>query len=639
MAHKVACWHLMMLLFYFLVTASQFFVTSHGASTDAEILVNFKNSLSTNSLLYDWNASGIPPCTGGTDNWVGLRCNNDSTIDKLLLENMGLKGTIDIDILMQLPTLRTLSFMNNSFEGPMPEVKKLSSLRNLYLSNNNFSGKIDKDAFDGMSSLKEVYLAHNEFTGEIPRSLVLVQKLTKLSLEGNQFDGNLPDFPQENLTVFNAAGNNFKGQIPTSLADFSPSSFAGNQGLCGKPLPACKSSRKKTVVIIVVVVVSVVALSAIVVFACIRSRQNKTLKFKDTKKKFGDDKKEAQSSDQFGDGKMGDSGQNLHFVRYDRNRFDLQDLLRASAEVLGSGTFGSSYKAVLLDGPAMVVKRFRHMSNVGKEGFHEHMRKLGTLSHPNLLPLVAYYYRKEEKLLVSDFVGNGSLASHLHGKRSPGKPWIDWPTRLRIIKGVAKGLAYLYKEFPTLALPHGHLKSSNVLLDDTFEPLLTDYALVPVVNKDHSQQVMVAYKSPECSQSDRPNRKTDVWSLGILILEILTGKFPENYLTQGKGGDADLATWVNSVVREEWTGEVFDMDMMRTKNCEGEMLKLLKIGMCCCEWNLERRWDLKVAVAKIEELKERDNDNDDFSNSYASEGEVYSSRAVTDDDFSFSVNG
>ncbi|KAL3565949.1 hypothetical protein D5086_031364, partial [Populus alba] len=495
---------MMLLLFYFLVTASHFFVTSHGA-TDAEILVNFKNSLSTNSLLYDWNVSGIPPCTGGTDNWVGLRCNNDSTIDKLLLENMGLKGTIDIDILMQLPTLRTLSFMNNSFEGPMPEVKKLSSLRNLYLSNNNFSGKMDKDAFDGMSSLKEVYLAHNEFTGEIPTSLVLVQKLTKLSLEGNQFDGNLPDFPQENLTVFNAAGNNFKGQIPTSLAEFSASSFAGNQGLCGKPLTVCKSSRKKTVVIIAVVVVSVFALSAIVVFACIRSRQNKTLKFKDTKKKFGDDKKEAQSPDQFGDGKMGDSGQ-LHFVRYDRDRFDLQDLLRASAEVLGSGTFGSSYKAVLLDGPAMVVKRFRHISNGGKEGFHEHMRKLGTLSHPNLLPLVAYYYRKEEKLLVSDFVENGSLASHLHGKRSPGKPWIEWPTRLRIVKGVAKGLAYLYKEFPTLALPHGHLKSSNVLLDDTFEPLLTDYALVPVVNKDHSQQVMVAYKSPECSQSVRIGR-------------------------------------------------------------------------------------------------------------------------------------
>lgn len=222
-------------------------------------------------------------------------------------------------------------------------------------------------------------------------------------------------------------------------------------------------------------------------------------------------------------------------------------------------------------------------------------------------------------------------------KRAPGTPGLDWPTRLKIIKGVAKGLDYLYKEFPSLTLPHGHLKSSNVLLDHTFEPLLTDYALVPVVTREHAQQVMVAYKSPEFTQTDRTTRKTDVWSLGILILEMLTGKFPENYLKQGKGGNADLATWVNSVVREEWTGEVFDKDMKGSKNGEGEMLKLLKIGMCCCEWNVERRWDLSEAVEKIEELKERDNENDEFS-SYASE-EVYSSRALTDDDFSFSVKG
>nr|XP_034923536.1 probable LRR receptor-like serine/threonine-protein kinase At4g31250 [Populus alba] len=414
---------------------------------------------------------------------------------------------------------------------------------------------------------------------------------------------------------------------------------AGNKGLCGKPLPACKSSKKKTMMIIAVAVVAVVALSAIVAFSCICCRTAKTPKFYYSKKKIamnGVGKREIQSSDQFGDGKTVDNGQ-FHFVRCDRGRFDLQDLLKASAEVVGSGTLGSSCKTVLSDGPSMVVKRFRHMSTVGNEEFHEHMRKLGTLSHPNLLPLVAYYYRKEEKLLVSDLIENGSLASRLHAKRAPGKPWLDWPTRLKIVKGVARGLVYLYKEFPTLALPHGHLKSSNVLLDDQFEPLLTDYALVPLVNRDHAQQVMVAYKSPEFTHSDRTTRKTDVWSLGILILEILTGKFPENYLMQGRGGDADLATWVNSVVREEWTGEVFDMDIMRTKNCEKEMQKLLKTGMCCCEWNMENRWDLKEAVAKIEELKERDNDNDDFSNSYASE--VYSSRAMTDDDLSFSVNG
>lgn len=108
----------------------------------------------------------------------------------------------------------------------------------------------------------------------------------------------------------------------------------------------------------------------------------------------------------------------LYFVRNGTERFELQDLLRASAEVLGSGSFGSSYKAILLSGPAMVVKRYMQMSNVGKEDFYEHMRKLGSLSHPNLLPLVAFYYKKEEKLLITDFAENGSLASHLHGKLS-----------------------------------------------------------------------------------------------------------------------------------------------------------------------------------------------------------------------------
>lgn len=114
--------------------------------------------------------------------------------------------------------------------------------------------------------------------------------------------------------------------------------------------------------------------------------------------------------------KRSDNGGKLHFVRSDRERFELEDLLRASADVLGSGSFGSSYKAMLAGREPIVVKRFKEMSNVGKEEFYAHMRLLGSLSHPNLLPLVAFYYKKDEKLLVTDFAANGSLASHLHGK-------------------------------------------------------------------------------------------------------------------------------------------------------------------------------------------------------------------------------
>lgn len=205
---------------------------------------------------------------------------------------------------------------------------------------------------------------------------------------------------------------------------------------------------------------------------------------------------------------------------------------------------------------------------------------------------------------------------------------------MRIIKGVARGLAYLYREFPGQNLPHGHLKSSNVLLDRSMEPRLAEYGLVPVMNRSHAQQFMAAYKSPEASQSDGPTEKTDVWCLGILILELLTGKFPANYLRHGKGPNSDLATWVNSVVKEEWTGEVFDKDMSGTRNGEGEMLKLLKTGMHCCEWSEENRWDWNEAVAKIEELKEKESE-DEFS-SFNSEGDFYS-RPMTEEDFSFSV--
>lgn len=113
--------------------------------------------------------------------------------------------------------------------------------------------------------------------------------------------------------------------------------------------------------------------------------------------------------------RKGDQGR-LMFVRDDRGRFfELQDLLKATAEVLGAANLGVCYRATLTSGHSVVVKRFKEMNRVGREDFEEHMRRLGRLSHPNLLPLVAYYYRKEEKLLIHDYVPNRSLANLLHG--------------------------------------------------------------------------------------------------------------------------------------------------------------------------------------------------------------------------------
>ncbi|KAJ9556334.1 hypothetical protein OSB04_010948 [Centaurea solstitialis] len=396
-----------------------------------------------------------------------------------------------------------------------------------------------------MSSMRKIELQNNKFTGRIPGSLREMKILVDLQMQDNGFEGEIPDLEQKNLKV-NFANNRLSGPIPPGLRNQDPNSFAGNN-VCGSPvMNPCKISKKKNpqkTLIIAIVTILGVLVAFVFSLLILRTRRmakngynyQQTTKVDKNSTYKSDTKDVEMSSYEDESYKQTKNGGKLQFVRNDREEFELHDLLRASAEVLGGGSFGSSYKATLANGPAVVVKRFREMSNVRKEEFYSHVRRLGSLSHPNLLPLVAFYHKKDEKLLITDFAENGSLASHLHGNRKPNEPGLDWPTRLKIIKGVAQGLDYLYKELPHLALSHGHLKSSNVLLDDAFNPLLADYGLIPLINKRHAQKFMVAYKSPEFTYHDRTTPKTDVWCLGILVLEMLTGKFRQTTLNKGKG--------------------------------------------------------------------------------------------------------
>ncbi|KAL3571407.1 hypothetical protein D5086_025311 [Populus alba] len=623
-------------------------VTSFG-SPDSDALLKFKDQLANNEAINSWNPS-VKPCEWERSNWVGVLCLNGS-IRGLQLEHMALSGDIDLDALAPLHSFRTLSLMDNNFDGPLPDFRKLGKLKALYLSNNRFSGDIPDKAFEGMGSLKRLYLANNLLTGKIPSSLATLSKLMELKLEGNQFQGQIPNFQQKSMKTVNVASNELEGPIPEALSRLSPHSFAGNKGLCGPPLGPCipsppstpKSNGKKfSILYIVIIVLIVLLMLAAIAFAFLlfsrkkcKSRIQRTASspeensnkmvasyYRDVHRELSETSSHAKKADH---GK-------LTFLKDDIEKFDLQDLLTASAEVLGSGTFGSSYKAVVVGQP-VVVKRYRHMSNVGREEFHEHMRRLGRLKHPNLLPLAAYYNRRDDKLLVTEFAENGSLASHLHGNHSPEEDGLHWHIRLKIVKGVARGLAFLYNELPIIA-PHGHLKSSNVLLDESFEPLLTDYALRPVVNPEHAHMFMMAYKSPEYAQQSRTSNKTDIWSFGILILEMLTGKFPENYLTPCYNSDADLATWVNNMVKEKRTSEVFDKEIVGTKNSKGEMIKLLKIGLSCCEEDVERRLDIKEVVEKIYVLKEGDEDEE----LYGSEGNAYSVRGNDQEGYSFTLD-
>ncbi|KAI7726475.1 hypothetical protein M8C21_014053 [Ambrosia artemisiifolia] len=592
----------------------------HVYAWENDTLLEFKDSLRNGEKLTTWDPSTIP-CDGDFSNWEGVLCANDS-VWGIRLEGKELGGNIDTKIIMNLPSLITISFQNNSLEGEFPMFKRLRRLRSIFLTANKFSKEIPMDAFDGMRRLKKLYLANNGFKGQIPGSLTALPKLRDLMLENNRFEGTIPTFVRDNLTFVNFANNRLHGPIPQRLQHFPKSKFSGNRALCGPPFGGCKEEIP-TATIIMIALVFVAALAAITIaFIILQLLRPSSTEVPPYKKGASLDHDQMEQGCGKASGtitaKKVDLSLTLTFLQDDTETFDLADLLKASAVVLGGGGFGSSYKTTLSPHKVLVVKKYNQMNNVTKDEFYKHMRKLGKLKHANLVPLIAFYYRKEEKLFLSDYIENISLAVHLHGSRSEVKERLDWPTRLKIIKGIARGLLHLYNELPSLITPHGHLKSSNVILNREFESLLTDYGLVPITNQDHARDVMIAFKSPEFKNHGRITKKTDVWSLGVLILEIMTGRFPANTFQYSKGGDLELTNFLDSILKEDVTVDMFDKEIGGfDKHNEGEMLKLLKIGLSCCEPNVEKRWDIKEVVDRIEEVRERndnDNDNDNESN-------------------------
>lgn len=214
-------------IFFFIILLScSLFMSSSFVGSNSDALLSFKDSLSNTRARSSWSPS-TNPCKGNRGNWIGVLCFN-GTVRGLQLENMGLKGTVDLNYLVSMENLKTISFMNNTFTGAMPDIKKLIWLRSVYLSYNHFSGEIPEEAFLGMRFLKKVLLTNNEFRGKIPLSLTALPRLTELRLDGNKFEGQIPDFHQPSLKSLNVSNNELNGPIPPSLSKMDSTSFLGN---------------------------------------------------------------------------------------------------------------------------------------------------------------------------------------------------------------------------------------------------------------------------------------------------------------------------------------------------------------------------------------------------------------------------
>lgn len=362
--------------------------------------------------------------------WTGVTCNQDgSRIIAVRLPAVGLNGQIPPNTISRLSALRVLSLRSNRISGQFPaDFVELKDLAFLYLQNNDFSGPLPLD-FSVWKNVTSVNLSNNGFNGTIPDSLSRLRRIQSLNLANNSLSGDIPDLSLlSSLQHIDLSNNNLSGPIPNWLRRFPSSSYVGIGVIPpGGDITPFQPTRDQThqkpkarfcgltetvflLIVIAISVVVVAALAFMLTVCCLRR-----------KLKRGDgiisdnklQKKGGMSPEKFVS-RMEDANNRLSFFEGCNYSFDLEDLLRASAEVLGKGTFGTTYKAVLEDATSVAVKRLKDVA-AGKRDFEQQMDIIGSIKHENVVELKAYYYSKDEKLMVYDYFSLGSVASLLHG--------------------------------------------------------------------------------------------------------------------------------------------------------------------------------------------------------------------------------
>eukprot|EP01018_Ginkgo_biloba_P025852 Gb_27527 [translate_table: standard] len=238
-----------------------------------------------------------------------------------------------------------------------------------------------------------------------------------------------------------------------------------------------------------------------------------------------------------------------------KDSFSCETLLKkilnlTSKDIIGTGGYGTVYKLVVDEHTAFAVKKLIRGSIERERGFERELDAMGDIKHRNIVTLRGYYSTTHINLLVYDLMHNGSLDSILH-ERSPNKETLDWATRYKIALGAARGIAYLHHDcIPHII--HRDIKSSNILLNENMEARICDFGLATLINPHQTHvSTFVAgtfgYLAPEYVDTGRATEKGDVYSYGVLLLEILTGKRPTDEVFVEKGNN--IVTWVNQICR------------------------------------------------------------------------------------------
>ncbi|KAH7289222.1 hypothetical protein KP509_31G064200 [Ceratopteris richardii] len=541
----------------------------------------------------------------------------------------------DISNISQCSQLVTLDLSHNQLSGNVPAwFQKDCELSILFLQRNKLIGSIPS-SIGNCSSLGEIDLSDNNLQGSIPPQLSNLKQLKALDLSHNNLTGELPQALDEmhNLTRFNVSYNRLQGPIPDNgvYAQFNASSYDGNPGLCGPMIKLpCPSVMPKPIFLnpdyskphqmgsanpwntiehthmlsasAILAIAAAAAISVGVVIISVLNGYAKDLVPKSYSDILRSNLSPTPSPENSG-GKLVMFSQNS-YPRAEEWITSAHHVLLNKESELGRGGFGTVYKAVLGDGRIVAIRKLMTSSMVkSQEEFAKEMQILGSVKHPSLLKLQGYYWTPQLQLLIYDFIANGNLYSKLHERTATDSP-ITWTRRFRIALGVARGLAHLHHMCQPQII-HYNVKSSNVLLDDDYNPQLADYGLanlLPMLDKylmSSKYQSALGYMAPEFAcQSSRINEKCDVYGYGIMVLELVTGRHPIAYREDDV---LILCDHVRSLLDEDKALSCVDQSLQ--DYAEEEVLPMIKLGLICTSQVPSNRPSMAEVVQILEIIR------------------------------------
>ncbi|KAL1288801.1 hypothetical protein HN51_057269 [Arachis hypogaea] len=485
-----------------------------------------------------------------------------------------LRGEVPAEI-GNMVNFSMLQLGDNKFSGKFPSVISNMALIVLNISRNNLSGEIPGE-ISNMKSLQDLDLSWNNFSGPIPSSLFNLVELSTFNISYNPFISG--QVPQNGFVIFDKSS--YLGDPLLSLP-----SYINNSNSSHKHKRLTKSTKISPFFMCLSLSLAtlVFGLICLIVYFLLKTPKVE----QGYLKKVDNDSTSSGSSPWNSD--------TVKIFHLNKTVFTHADILLATGNfkedrVIGKGGFGTVYKGVFPDGRVVAVKKLQREGIEGEKEFRAEMEVLSGHGfgwpHPNLVTLYGWCLYGSQKILVYEYIGGGSLEDLVTDKvRLTSK------RRLEVAIDVARALVYLHHEcYPSIV--HRDVKASNVLLDNDGNAKVTDFGLARFVDAEDSHvSTMVAgtvgYVAPEYGQTMQATTKGDVYSYGVLTMELATGRRAVD------GGEECLVEWARRVLGLSHSEPVSVMEG------EEEMLELLQVGVKCTNESPQARPNMKEVLAML----------------------------------------